>query len=235
MSRARARRVGIVAVAGLLSLLVMACNPFGRTYTYRYRITVEVDTPQGLRTGSGVWESTIEDGSGLGDNSIGLRARGEAVPIDLPGGTLFALLRGHDMELTYPTDALDTQYTRVHQLQPQPFGGWKDVRKLVTKNHQPLTLDSDNYPLLVRFRDLNNPASVEKVDPNDLAASFGPGVRLRRIVVQVTDEPVTEGIEKRLPWLPAQRGMLVKVPSDTPMNAGPFPSLLTEGYFKRSR
>lgn len=231
--RAGAWRAAVVAVA--LSFLVAACNPFARTYTYRYRITVEVDTLQGLRTGSSVWESSVEEGNGLGDNSIGLRARGEAVPIDLPGGTLFALLRGHDMELTYPTDALDTQYTRVHQLRPKPVGGWKDVRKQVAENRQPLTLDADNYPLLVRFRDLDDPASIEKVDPNDLAASFGPGVRLRRIMVRVTDEPLTEGIEKRLPWLPARQGMLVKVPPQTPRSERPLGARVTEGDFKRSQ
>ena len=33
-----------------------------------------------------------------------------------------------------------------------------------------------DLPLLVRFRDINDPTTVERVDPNDLAASFGPGV-----------------------------------------------------------
>jgi hypothetical protein len=35
-------------------------------------------------------------------------------------------------------------------------------------------------PLLVRFRDMNDPKTLERVDPNDLAASFGPGVYLKR-------------------------------------------------------
>jgi hypothetical protein len=40
------------------------------------------------------------------------------------------------------------------------------------------------------------------VDPRDLAASFGAGVRLRRAAIEVTGDPVTEDvIERRLPWL----------------------------------
>ncbi len=39
------------------------------------------------------------------------------------------------------------------------------------------------------------------VDPDDFAASFGEGVSLKRITVQITDDPVTTGIEERLGWL----------------------------------
>ncbi|MDJ0979954.1 MAG: hypothetical protein QNI87_15620, partial [Erythrobacter sp.] len=41
----------------------------------------------------------------------------------------------------------------------------------------------------------------ERVDPDDLSASFGEGVELQRITVELTDEPVTTGIEERLGWL----------------------------------
>jgi hypothetical protein len=43
---------------------------------------------------------------------------------------------------------------------------------------------------------------VRRVDPNDLAASFGPGYRLNAITMTITDEPVTEGkVETVLGWL----------------------------------
>ena len=56
-------------------------------------------------------------------------------------------------------------------------------------------------PLLVRFRDIDNPTSVEQVDPSNLSVSFGPGVLLRRATIEITDNPVTTGIETRLKWL----------------------------------
>ena len=62
LSRRRALGLALTLAAVTLS----GCNPFGRTYTYRYRITVEVDTPQGLRTGSSVWESSVEEEAGSG-------------------------------------------------------------------------------------------------------------------------------------------------------------------------
>ena len=59
-----------------------------------------------------------------------------------------------------------------------------------------------HYPLLVTFGDINDPASVKKVDPNDLAATFGPGYTLKSITLEITDEPVTTGkVEDVLGWV----------------------------------
>jgi hypothetical protein len=68
-------------------------------------------------------------------------------------------------------------------------------------------------PLLVRFRDISDPKTVEKVDPANLAASFGAGVKLTRATIEtvpsgywpfnlfgIGGSPVTRGIEARLPW-----------------------------------
>jgi len=37
-------------------------------------------------------------------------------------------------------------------------------------------------PELARFRDINEPLSLTLVSPNDLAAGFGPGVELKRVI-----------------------------------------------------
>ena len=60
---------------------------------------------------------------------------------------------------------------------------------------------ADNYPYFVRFRDVRDPKSVEQVDPDNLAKSFGPGCRLKSLTATFTDAPVTKWIEKRLGWL----------------------------------
>ena len=44
--------------------------------------------------------------------------------------------------------------------------------------------------------------TIEDVDPNNLQASYGTGVKLLRASIEMTDDPVTSGaIETRLPWL----------------------------------
>ena len=72
-----------------------------------------------------------------------------------------------------------------------------------------------DLPLLVRFRDINDPKTVERVDPNDLAASFGPGVYLKRATVEITRDPVTTGIVKRLSWLAPLRSRGASLDGDT--------------------
>lgn len=57
-------------------------------------------------------------------------------------------------------------------------------------------------PLLVTFTNITNPTTVQRVDPDNLAATCGPGVSLKRITLEITDELVTEGkIESVLGWL----------------------------------
>jgi hypothetical protein len=53
----------------------------------------------------------------------------------------------------------------------------------------------------VRFRDVNDPATVEFVDPHDMAPALGPGVVLERCSVLLTDERPRRQIGSILPWL----------------------------------
>jgi hypothetical protein len=55
--------------------------------------------------------------------------------------------------------------------------------------------------MLVHFRYLGSPKSVERVYPGKLAAAFGPDTRLLRATIETTRDPVTTGIETKLPWL----------------------------------
>lgn len=55
--------------------------------------------------------------------------------------------------------------------------------------------------MLVTFGDLADPTTMAEVDPDDLTKTFGEAVSLKRITVQITDDPVTTGIEMRLGWL----------------------------------
>jgi hypothetical protein len=178
--------------------------------TYRYRVTVEVQTPQGVRSGSSVWETKSWEGSGIPDRGIRSRVRGEAVAVDLPGGTMFALLRGADMNVDYPSGVVAGH---VRKYPPPGFPatkGWKEIDRGIAKQKPAFELRPEEYPLLVRFRDINDPASVEKVDPVNLATSFGPGIKLKRVMIAVTRDSVTAGTIVRLSWLDGLRGALVK-------------------------
>ena len=172
----------------------------------RYRLTAEVDTPEGTRSGSSVIEAKTNR------RITWVKATGEAVAVDLPDGQiLFVLLRSASMVdwaatlpgIPLPEDDVSTGVFKERQAQLE--------RQLdaVSRDRTVHYLWGDGVPkeraqylpYMVRFRDLSDPKSVEQVDPADLAKTFGPGVSLRSLTVQVTDAPVTTGIEKRLRWL----------------------------------
>jgi hypothetical protein len=81
--------------------------------------------------------------------------------------------------------------------------------------------------MLVRFRDIDDPKSIERVDPGDLAKVFGPDVKLVRVTARVVPTgvwplnqtgwatpqwmlgaPVTTGIERKLPWVESISGYI---------------------------
>ena len=198
--------------AAFASAALLGCGFVDETPSYRYRMTVEVDTPEGLKTGSSVIEVDVSRGvstaSPAGSVVIS-KVRGEAAAVDLPGGrTLFALMDSEDNS--------DWASNIMFILAPQGIkdgdrflGTYANMLAMREAKELPATLGRINRalegmsgrPMLVTFGDVSDPASVQRVDPDDLAASFGEGVSLRRITVQMTDDPVTTGIDERLRWL----------------------------------
>lgn len=60
------------------------------------------------------------------------------------------------------------------------------------------------------FTDPGVPGSVMRVVPGDLQATLGPGVSWRRrsLAIVAPSEPITRGIEQRLPWLVGKKTFL---------------------------
>ena len=226
----RGRHIALaIAAAGLF--VVGGCD-FRKAETYRYRITVEVETPQGLRSGSSVWETSAWQGTGIPDRGIRSRERGEAVAVDLPGGTLFALLRGADMDVDYVSGVVPSHFRRHPEPGLQMGGDWAENRRSIAKAEPSFDLYPDEYPLLVRFRDIADPTSVERADPGSLS-NLGTGFRVKRIRVDVTTDSAKPAIDDRLPWLKTHVGALKNPPRNTPFDEHPFASRLNDGDFVR--
>jgi hypothetical protein len=199
-------RLGAAGAILLAALLLAGCTD--DTPDYRYRLTVEVETPQGLRTGSSVIaveQTLVSPGSNPAGQGVERRVRGEAVAVDLPGGrTLFALLRS-DNNIDW------AGYVMPLRAPKQPGESFAEEldNMLALKGRGPIALPRNSppvghlpersaYAMVVTFRDTGDPTSVELVDPDDLAATFRPGTKLKRITVEMTEDAVTSGIEERL-------------------------------------
>lgn len=201
-------------VAGLATLCfaLAACSSDNDASDYRYRLTVEVDTPEGLRTGSSVIE--VEAGKGRSamapaGSVIMYNLRGEAATVDLGEGRyLFALLRSKS-EVDWAKQVMFLLTPSVRSNDGKDYEAtFQEMLKRTGEIELPGYFRNSGHiknrparPMLVTFGNIDDPTSVEEVDPDDLAATFGDGVSLKRITVQMTDDPVTTGIEKRLEWL----------------------------------
>lgn len=184
--------LGIVAL--LAGLGWLAYGPS----IYRYEMTVEVDTPAGPRTGSAVRElKYVPTIPLLAAGKFSTQQRGEAAAVDLPGGqTLFVILE-IDAHQTIRAGFGEGLETDVKKLLDHAKA---DRKVYVYPSAETLRAHNLTFPPMVRFRDIADPATVERVDPADLAASFGAGVSLKRLTLQATDKAVTSGITARLPW-----------------------------------
>jgi hypothetical protein len=61
------------------------------------------------------------------------------------------------------------------------------------------------YPKIAAFRDEADPTTVYEVDPDNLANTHGPGAKFLGLSIEIVDPktPLTEAIQKRLPWIVA--------------------------------
>lgn len=197
--------------------------------TIHYRMTVDVDTPEGTKSGSGVIAITFGLLIDPVQHSFHFSSRGEAVAVDLGSrGNLYALLSS---KTSGGSDAPFFRFTEAFGLESvigphkassvQAFANARGVRQLQAKQ----------LPILVRFRDERDPKTVEAVDPNNFAASFGEGVRLKRITIETTSDPASTGIGKKLAWLSPypEPGLLPDTASTNP----PLTAGLQHGDFRR--
>lgn len=201
--------VGVSALAVLL-VLITKDYPFG---TWRYRVTVNIVTPEGTKSGSAVRELRVHTEPGfLGVRKQGVaRLVGEAVVIDLgKRGVLFALLSEDDLFHAFPYN------NGAGVLAPDGIRFYNGL-----KAGMKASLPADHYPRFVMFKDLSEPKSVQlaygarldvatqKILPVDeVEGLFGVGVRIRDINIEITSDPVTWNVVDWLPWLPMFRSQM---------------------------
>jgi hypothetical protein len=175
---------------------------------HKYRLTVVVETPEGLRSGASVMAVHPDRGYSRGGQT---RIRGDAVLIDLPGGKNLVALMAH-----VDNNSLDLDGMNYVALRAYNAAGRKASFNELSRMTGIVPVQGAVMPILVSFSDLNNPGSARVVPPDDLEAALGNGFHLQGIFSEGVPngwwpldfggplgEPVTRGIEAKLPWLNA--------------------------------
>jgi hypothetical protein len=200
-------------LAAVLVLAVITYRTAFPSATVRYRLTLEASVDGEPKVGSGVIEvGYTKNPQFLGESAeLKISIRGEAVALDLGSrGTIFSLLRGDGDSRSNPERLVLRAFDFPGGGLPRPVAeGLTRVRQLSGKVELPFA----SLPLLVRFGDSKDLRTVEKIDPLDLGRSFGAGAKLVRVTLEIvpsgiwpfswygiTGEPISTGIEKKLPW-----------------------------------
>lgn len=185
------------------------------TGTWRYRLTVEVETPEGIKTGSAVREVKVVHGIPLTPESRpSTRVKGEAVMVDLgERGKVFALL-DHAFEIVHRSFPLPGSGVGGIGTTPEAIRYYASLKSGVAE------VATEWRPRMVTFADMQDPTSVQLVYQTDwceernekggisrygcvkadnFAAIFGGGVRLKHVTIEMTEDEVTTGVDKFLP------------------------------------
>ena len=186
----------------LIPLILLALTGCER-YSWRQKLTVTVETPAGEVSASSVsqvsWAKHWIRTDGMGWD---FDLTGEAVVVEVtPGRYLFALLKGAGTTEYMGSVAAASIAGREGRVIDGAL--FDEVQGKRNRAAGVITVPAYQYPMLVTFGDITDPASVTLVDPDDLAASFGPGVRLQSVVLEVTDERVKEGVVEAFPFWPS--------------------------------
>lgn len=186
----------LVVVAAIIGGGVLWYRSAFPTYTYRYRIIVNVETPEGVQSASSVIEINEVFQPRIGDSpSSQSQVRGEAVFVDLGNGkNVVALLAGgqNGAGVDYPWGIVFKTF--------KIDGNNHDMLRAMESSTERRVLSWDHYPTFVTFTDLKDPLSARVVSQGQFESVFGPGTRLRDVTIEMTKDDVTRGIEKKLPW-----------------------------------
>lgn len=214
------RRSFIRLIGGGALALLSGCAM--ATSSFRYRMRVE-----GEWSGSAVYEVLVERTRGprLADETPGGSiVLGEALMLPAVPAPVFVLLRpaveGRDLK-----GAIMRALAPDVSLSEEPFS-WAVAKHLSgLRNREAIgELPRGDWPLMVRFRDLADSTSVEKVEPEEIG--------VRRISVQVTDDAVSRGIEAKLVWLKSEGRTLDPASGPTFSNDPPLAQLIKQNDFK---
>jgi hypothetical protein len=206
---------------GLLAVLVIGDQIRINRPGHKYRLTVEVATPDGIRIASGILAVVPDRNYNRGGRTT---MRGEAVFVDLghasgkdrgqdrgKGKSLVALLahrQGDKLDLD------DINYVAL-----RAYGAARGNRVSfndISRQTGIVPVQGELIPVLVSFGDAADPASARLVASDQAEAVLGDGYAIRGLTAEVVPngfwpidfggvlgEPVTRGIDAKLPWLAA--------------------------------
>ena len=192
----------------LLAALVVGDQISINRPAHKYRLMVEVETPEGRKSASSVLAVHPDRSYSRRGQT---RTLGDAVFVDLGQGKNLVALLAHIDNNKLEFDGINYVALRAYTA---AAGGKRVSFNAMSAQTGIVPVKAELVPVLVTFADPANPASARAVAPDAAEAELGKGYRLQGISAEVVPngywpldfggplgEPVTRGIQAKLPWL----------------------------------
>nr|GAJ35688.1 hypothetical protein BDOA9_0148960 [Bradyrhizobium sp. DOA9] len=166
-------------------------------------------TPAGIKTGSSIL-AVVPDRNY--NRSGRTTMRGEAVFVDLGQGKNIVVLLAHQQGAKLDLDDINYVALRAYGAARGSRVSFKDM----SRQTGTVPVQGELIPVLVSFGDLRDPSTARLVASDRAEAILGEGYAIRGVSAEVVPnglwpidfggalgEPVTRGIEAKLPWLAA--------------------------------
>ena len=75
-------------------------------------------------------------------------------------------------------------------------------------SRQKIAVPRESWPVITRFADIQDPKTVAIIPAAEMGDGGGATFQITEVTVEVTDKPLTQEIERVLPWLTQWRGNL---------------------------
>ena len=173
---------------------------------HKYRLTVEVETPEGRKSASGVMAVHPDRSYSRGGHT---RTVGDAVYLDLGGGKNLVALMAH-IDRNLEMDGINYVALRAYNA----TGGKRVSFNDLNRQTGTVPVTGALIPVLATFADPAVPGTARHVLPENAETMLGKGYRLHGITAEAVPngfwpldfggalgEPVTRGIAAKLPWL----------------------------------
>jgi hypothetical protein len=169
-------------------------------YSYRYRLTVNIEVDGKVHTGSSVIEVKWSGGPVVGDGGpFGPSVKGQAALVDLGdrGVVVATLINGEDYGPA-KDGALGALWVAA-----ETFGNHSTVEEIPhlpdLRGKRDLALDK--LPRFLWFLNPQDPTTAQKLLVQDIPATFGPSARFAGASVEITNDPILIDIRQKFSWL----------------------------------
>lgn len=179
-----------IVMVMLVGGIVYALKDYVVPTTWRYKITVEIETPEGIKSGSAVREvrarKNIARFLNPDVNDVTYEVIGEAVVVDLGlGKSLFALVGSND------------------EVQRAFFGGASQIDEIAKIKGLEVGKKAELVDIntFVMFEDISDPETIKSLEPSDFVTAFNNRVKFNGVLIEITNDRVTFGtVRETLKW-----------------------------------